>query len=201
MNRTFLALPLALLLLGGCGKPADMAVESVPVASMPTSGAGDEAVSAPASVPTDAASVPAGTSMPNVAPAIDDHTAVNASIDRLLGDHARYQTVIEAYRKAVAEGDKAAVAALVDYPIKVDLGGSMTTIRDPAAFVRDYDRIVTPAIARAIKTQEYSELLVNGQGVMFGNGETWINGVCREGSADCSEYKVKVVTIQAGASN
>ena len=186
MNRTFLILPLAMFLLGGCGKRVEMPVESVPASRAPA--------------PTDADPAPAAKSAPGLAPALDDDTAVNASIDKLLGDHASYQAVIEAYQEAVAKGDKAAVAALVGYPIKVDLGGSRITIVDPAAFVRNYDRIVTPAIARAIKAQEYSELMVNSQGVMFGNGATWINGVCREGSADCSEFEVKVVAIQASAS-
>jgi hypothetical protein len=196
MNRTPLGLLLAMLLLCGCGKPAD-----TPAASVPASGADDQAVSAPGSVPIAANPAPAATNGSIVAPAPDDDTAVNASIDRVLGDHARYQAVIQAYQKAVADGDKAAVAALVDYPIKVDIDGSKTTIGDPAAFVRDYDKIITPAIAGAIEAQKYSGLMVSGQGVMFGNGETWINGVCKRGSADCSEFEVKVVAIQAGASN
>ncbi len=198
MNRTFLALPLAIFLLGGCGKPADPP-DDTPAAGVPASGAGNEAAAAPA--PTGAEPAPAVGNTAGLAPTAVDDTAVNASIDKLLGDHARYQAVIEAYRKAVGDGDKAAVAALVGYPIKVDLGGGKATIRDPAAFVRDYDRIVTPAIARAIAAQKYSELMVSGKGVMFGDGETWINGVCKEGSADCSEYEVKVVAIQAGASD
>lgn len=198
MNRTFLALPLAIFLLGGCGKPTDPP-DDTPAAGVPASGAGNEAAAAPA--PTGAEPAPAVGNATGLAPTAVDDTAVNASIDKLLGDHARYQAVIEAYRKAVGDGDKAAVAALVGYPIKVDLGGGKATIRDPAAFVRDYDRIVTPAIARAIAAQKYSELMVSGKGVMFGDGETWINGVCKEGSADCSEYEVKVVAIQAGASD
>ena len=192
MNRTLFAPVLAMLLLGGCNKPAD-----TPVAI----GAGDEAVSAPESVPTVADPVPAAANGSVLAPASDDDMAVNSAIDKLLGDHARYQVVVEAYQQAVADGDKAAVAALVDYPIRVDIAGTKTTIRDPAAFVRGYDKIITPAIARTIEVQKYSELMVNGKGVMFGSGETWINGICAKDSADCSEFEVKVVAIQAGASN
>ena len=199
MNRTFLTLPLAMFLLGGCGKPADPP-EDTHAARVPANGTGDETAPATAPAPIGAEPAPAVGSAPGLAPAVDDDTAVNASIDKLLGDHARYHAVIEAYQKAVGDGDKVAVAALVGYPIKVDLGGSRTTIGDPAAFVRNYDRIVTPAIARAIAAQKYPELMVSSKGVMFGNGETWINGVCKAGSADCSEFEVKVVAIQAGAS-
>lgn len=194
MNKSLLTLLLAALLLGGCDKPVD-----APVTSVTAGEAGNETVSAPESVPTTATDVPAATNDSGVTPALDDHSAVNASIDRVLGDHARYQAVIEAYQQAVIDGDKAAVAALVAYPLKVDFRGSKVMIRDPAAFVRDYDKIITPGIAPAIKRQKYSELMVNSRGVMFGNGETWINGVCKKGSADCSEFEVKVVAIQAGA--
>lgn len=196
MNKSLPVLLLAALVLGGCGKSAD-----APAAGVPANATGDETVSTPAPAPTAADPVPAATNDATVASAVDDHTAINASIDRLLGDHTRYQAVIEAYQRAVARGDKAAVAALVEYPIKVDIDGDKATIGDPAAFVRDYDKIVTPAIARAIEAQKYSELMVNGKGVMFGNGETWINGICKEGSADCSQVEVKVVAIQAGASD
>lgn len=196
MNRYPEIFLLATLLLGGCGKPAD-----TPEARAAMEDPGNEAASPPAPAPAAADTAPATVNDSGDAPANDDHTVVNASIDRVLGDHATYQAVIEAYQKAVTEGDEAAVAALVAYPIKVDLGGSKATIRDPAAFVRDYGRIVTPAIARAIAAQKYSELMVNGKGVMFGSGETWINGVCKQGSADCSEFEVKVVAIQAGVSN
>lgn len=196
MNKSPLTFLLATLLLGGCYKPVD-----APAASLPAGEAGNETVSAPGSVPTAATDAPAATNDSGVAPAPDDHTAVNASIDRVLGDHARYQAVIEAYQKGVRDGDRVAVAALVNYPITVRIDGSKTAIKGPAAFVLDYDRILTPDIASTIESQRYSDLMVNSRGVMFGSGESWINGICTEGSADCSEFEVKVVTIQAGGSN
>lgn len=196
MNRIPLALVLALILLGACGKSADR-----PVASVPARGTGNEAVPVPESVAIATDAVPAATRDLGEVQSADDRTAINASIDRVLGDHVRYQAVIEAYQKGVRDGDRVAVAALVNYPITVRIDGSKTAIKDPAAFVRDYDRILTPDIARTIESQRYSDLMVNSRGVMFGSGESWINGICTEGSADCSEFEVKVVTIQAGASN
>ncbi len=166
-------------MLAACKQP-------VPEASSPAPPAADAAASAPTTPDTPMAAV------------TEDHQVVNASIDSVLGDHDKYETVINAYQKAVAEGDPVAVAALVDYPFDATLDGKKVAIRDPADFVKNYDRIVTPAIARVIKAQKYSELMVNGQGVMFGSGETWINGICKQGSADCSEFEVKVVAIQPG---
>jgi hypothetical protein len=61
------------------------------------------------------------------------------------------------------------------YPIGVKLDGKTTIIRTPKAFIRDYDRIITPAIAGVIEQQKYGDFFINYQGVMFGRGEVWIN--------------------------
>lgn len=193
MNKILLGVALVSL-LGGCNKPADT---SIPEASAPEALA-PEAPAAPAS---DAAATPApapAAAEPSVASTEAGDKAIDDAIDTLLGDHAKYRAVIDAYQKAVAEGDKQAVAGLIDYPFSATIDGKRTSIKNTAGFVENYDKIVTPDIAGAIKAQKYSELMVNGKGVMFGSGQTWINGICKKGSADCSEFEVKVVAIQPG---
>ena len=176
------------------------------VACNPSTESKPSAVTAPAETGTaPVAAVPAANSSSPVQigttaplPVASDNTAVNASIDRVLGDHAKYQAVIGAYQKAVTDGDKAAVAALVKYPFAATIDGKKTSIPDAMAFVGHYDQIITPAIASVISAQQYPQLMVSGKGVMFGSGETWINGICAPGSTDCSEFDVKVIAIQPG---
>ena len=189
MNKLLLVTALATLLLGACNKSAD-----TPAAEAPAPVADPTPASAPAAASTADTAV-------NAAPTAPDDNATDAALDKILGDHTKYQAVINAYQKAVAEGDKEGVAALVDYPLAATIDSKQTSIKDAADFVRNYDKIVTPAIASLIKAQKYSELMVNGKGVMFGSGETWINGICKKGSADCSEFEVKVVAIQPGVSD
>ena len=132
---------------------------------------------------------------PAAAPAIaDDPSAVNQAIDEALGDHVRYEAVIRQLQQAVAANDAAAVATLVDYPFATVRDGQSLKIADAEAFVRDYDRIMTPPIAEAIKRQRYSELMVNYKGVMFGNGEAWVIGICRDDA--CKNVDVRVVALQ-----
>ena len=134
---------------------------------------------------------------PAAAPAsaiADDPSAVNQAIDEVLGDHVRYEAVIRQLQQAVAANDAAAVAALVDDPLATVRDGQSLKIADAEAFVRDYDRIMTPPIAEAIKRQRYSELMVNYKGVMFGNGEAWVNGICRDDA--CKNVDVRVVALQ-----
>ncbi|MGH8025291.1 MAG: hypothetical protein ACREO0_01065 [Pseudoxanthomonas sp.] len=198
MNKLLLGAALAFLLLGGCSKPAEAPAPEAPAPEASAAPASDAAAAAvPASAPAPASETPAA----DLAPAETGDKDIDTAIDTLLGDHAKYKAVIEAYQKAVAEGDKDAVAALIDYPFAAMIDGKRTSLKNAASFVQNYDKIVTPAIAKVIEAQKYSELMVNGKGVMFGSGETWINGICKKGSADCSEFEVKVVAIQPGGSS
>lgn len=133
-----------------------------------------------------------------LAPALAQTPDVNQTIDTVLGDHAKYQAVIAALQAGVKNKDAAAVSALVSYPITVKIHGKKTRIKTAADFARNYDAIITPAIAAVIENQNYDDLLVNAQGIMFGKGEVWINGICKDTA--CSQSDVKVVTIQPGAS-
>ena len=185
-----------LLLLTACREPtpeptapaAEAATEQAPAAVAP-------AAPPATSDPAPAAPVPA--SVPAPAPeqvATDDPAAVNQRIDDVLGDHQRYQAVIQQFQKAVADKDAATVASLVSYPFTATVDGKKVKIADRQAFVQQYDKIVTPAIASAITQQKYSELMVNYKGVMFGSGEAWINGICKDGA--CKNFDVLVVAIQ-----
>ena len=147
----------------------------------------------PAAASADATSASPATTPP-VAEVVDDPLAVNQAIDEVLGDHVRYEAVIRQLQQAVTANDEAAVAALVDYPFSTVRDGQPLKVADADAFVREYDRIMTPAIAEAIKRQKYSQLMVNYKGVMFGNGEAWVNGICKDDA--CKDVDVRVVALQ-----
>ena len=129
-------------------------------------------------------------------PAFADDSATNGAIDNAFGEHARYEAVILSLQKAVAAHDPATVAGLVSYPISVTMHGRKTAIRNAKAFIANYDAIMTPDIVAAIKNQKYEDLFVNSHGVMFGRGQVWVNGVCRDNA--CKALDVKVITIQHG---
>ena len=122
---------------------------------------------------------------------------VNQRIEVVLGASAPYEQAIKALQEAVARGDAQAVAALVHFPITVRIGGKPRAFKSPDELQRQYGQVFTPAITTAVTAQWYDELFVNAQGVMFGSGQVWLNGVCL--NRDCSKVEVKVVTIQAGA--
>ena len=47
---------------------------------------------------------------------------------------------------------------------------------------RDFDRIFTPRVRRAILAQKAGELFVRDQGAMIGDGEVWFDQTCADSS-------------------
>ena len=76
-------------------------------------------------------------------------------------------------KRVVAADDRAAVAAMVNYPITVQ----SKTYRDAAALRADYARIFTSEVKAAIAAARVDDLFARDQGVMIGNGEIWMNEI------------------------
>ncbi len=194
MNKLLCAAAAAML-LAACDKPAPSAPAASDAPASP--GAPAEPASAPGATeaaPPAAETPPAAPAAVAAAPDPSADKATDESIDRLLGDHSRYRDAIDRFQKAVAAKDAAGVADLVAYPFEADIDGKKTKIKDAAGFVAQYGKIVTPPIADAIVRQEYAEMFVNAQGVMFGDGEAWMNGICKDRA--CKNFDVKVIRIQ-----
>ncbi|ELC7323573.1 hypothetical protein D7T48_13665 [Stenotrophomonas maltophilia] len=167
------------LLLAACSQPAppaEPAVDAPP--PMEASAAATPAAEPAAAVPA----TPAGD-----VPAED----VRARIETLLGDAAQYEKVFNAFRTAVIGGDRAAVVEEVRFPLNVANGKKIT---GPGEFQRNYEKIITPAVVKAVSAQDFGKVFVNQQGVMIGDGQVWLNGQCLDKA--CAQTEVKVVTIQ-----
>lgn len=182
-----------------------------PDASTDTSRGADAAAPAPPTRAPDSSPSAAATSTPDATVPADamptaatgaataegaGDKAVNDSIDSNLGDHRRYQAVIRELQAAVAAGDAGRVAPLVQYPLGVEMAGKKTQLKNEKEFIERYPEFMTPDIRSAIVGTKYADLFVNYKGVMFGRGEAWINGICKD--EKCDAFDVKLVTLQPG---
>ena len=186
------------LLLAACSQPAsppEPAADAPPpmTGATPAEAAASttpDAVAAPqaaAEHAKDAAAAPADASSP-VEPAADD---ARARIETLLGDAAQYEKVFNAFKTAVVAGDRPAVVEEVRFPLNISGGKKIT---GPGEFQRNYEKIITPAVVKAVSAQEFGKVFVNQQGVMIGDGQVWLNGECLDKA--CTRTEVKVITIQ-----
>ncbi len=170
------------LLLAACSQPAPPAEPAVD-APPPMEAS---AAATPAAEPAKAAAEPAGAA-PEDVPAED----ARARIETLLGDAAQYEKVFNAFKTAVVGGDRAAVVEEVRFPLNIANGRKIT---GPGEFQRNYEKIITPAVVKAVSEQDFGKVFVNHQGVMIGDGQVWLNGQCLDQA--CTKTEVKVITIQ-----
>jgi hypothetical protein len=120
---------------------------------------------------------------------------VDARIDSVLGDHLLYREAFDAIQADIAADDAEAFAAWVSYPIKVVADGEEMTIGTAEQFVEHFDNIVTEEIAAVITEQKWQDLFVNYQGVMLGDGQVWLNGICKDTA--CAAFDVRIIAIQS----
>lgn len=128
------------------------------------------------------------------APCLADDAATDASVNALLGDPAPFRALFDTLQDAAANGDAQVIAALVAYPITVRIDGAEWTIADEEGFVADADAILVPAITDAIAGASWGTLFVNAEGLMIGDGEVWITGICSDSA--CAEVTPAISTIQ-----
>ncbi|MCV0221023.1 hypothetical protein [Stenotrophomonas sp. Ps181] len=168
------------LLLAACSQPAAPTAEPAADAPPPMEA---NAAATPAAEP--AAAAPA---VPEAeAPAED----ARARIESLLGDAAQFEKVFNAFKAAVVGGDRAAVVEQVRFPLNISDGKKIT---GPGEFQRNYEKIITPAVVKAVSEQDFGKAFVNQQGVMIGSGQVWLSGQCLDQA--CTKIEVKVITIQ-----
>mgnify|MGYP001025867474 FL=1 len=122
--------------------------------------------------------------------------AVNAHLDSIFGEHGKFEQAFSALQAAVSSGDAKAVAVLAAYPLVVKVDGRRE-VGSEEEFTRLYDEIVTEEIVAAVSGQSYESLFASDQGIMFGNGQVWMSGVCEDDA--CEQWDVKIITIQSTA--
>lgn len=170
------------LLLAACSQPAPPAEPAVDAPQPMEAGA----AATPAAEPATPAAEPAAT-----APADAHAEDARARIESVLGDAAQYEKVFNAFKTAVVGGDRAAVVEEVRFPLNISGGKKIT---GPGEFQRNYEKIITPAVVKAVSEQDFGKVFVNQQGVMIGDGQVWLNGQCLDKA--CAQTEVKVITIQ-----
>ena len=97
---------------------------------------------------------------------------------------------------AVRVNDRRAVINLIDFPLRVNSKGRTRIYRDAQSVERDYGRIFTPEVRRAILRQRFDQLFSRDQGTMIGDGEVWFDQTCS--NAECSPagpIRIKAINL------
>ena len=127
---------------------------------------------------------------PVLAQTADD---VNAQIDTVLGPHEIYQTAVETIQKALTEGNIDAVAGYSPFGEPIKVNGEDVVIADEADLNDKFETLFNDKVINAVTGQDYGSLFVNQDGIMFGDGELWLTGVCLDDT--CADVFVNISAI------
>jgi len=89
-----------------------------------------------------------------------------------------YAAFVPRLQAAVRANDRRAVISLIAFPLRVNGVAGAEIYKDRRSVERDFARIFTPKVRRAILDQAPNSLFVRDQGAMIGSGEVWIAQTC-----------------------
>ena len=92
-----------------------------------------------------------------------------------------YSSFLARLQSAIRANDRNAVIGLISFPLRVNASGGVRLYRDAGAVRRDYSRIFTSKVTRAILDQRADQLFTRDQGTMIGDGEVWFDRPCTNG--------------------
>jgi hypothetical protein len=126
-------------------------------------------------------------------PAQADEAQVDAAIDAGRGSAVTFRDAFAVLREAVSLADAATVASLANYPLPVIVDGNRRVLRSEAEFVSRYGAVMTDALAQRILTQDYGELRLDGEIVVFGEDELRMRPYCTDRSCTASYWLITAI--------
>lgn len=76
------------------------------------------------------------------------------------------------------------LAELAAYPLDVMVDGAVVSVTDADELIANFDDLVTKDTQSALASQDFADLIVNSDGVGFGNGVLWMANICTTDSCD-----------------
>ncbi len=123
------------------------------------------------------------------APAIADDMAVHDRIEQVLGFADDLDEPMLSVRNALIEGDAAALAEFTEFPLRTSSG----EIADADELAARIDEVASPSVRKAMKSMQYSDLIVSSDGVGMGNGAAWMNLICDDNA--CNEAHWALISV------
>ena len=125
--------------------------------------------------------------------AVATEEEVYGQIEALHGDADAFGEAFGLLQDAMMFGDPVTVADLGAYPLTVAANGEVYDVLAPQDLVDNYDALLMPETQDLIANQDYADLFVNDEGVMFGEGELWMALVCEDKA--CAQASWRIIAI------
>jgi hypothetical protein len=121
---------------------------------------------------------------------------VDQRLDQVLKNHVPFEAAYVDIRAAVEANDINALSEYVPYGTPFLVNGKAVSLKDAEEFKARVGEFFNDKVKKAVLAQTYETLFVNADGVMFGVGQLWISGICRDEA--CNEFDVKITAFNNG---
>ncbi|WP_332701391.1 hypothetical protein [Devosia sp.] len=118
---------------------------------------------------------------------------VMSQIETLHGKSVEFGEAFGLLQDAFLFGDPTTIADLGAYPFEVAANGELYDIFGPEDLVDNFDVLLTQDTIDALSSQDFADLIVNSDGVGFGDGVLWMSLVCVDDS--CSDSYWGIIRI------
>lgn len=126
-----------------------------------------------------------------VAPAFADPEAdVMNQIETLQGDSAGFGEFFGAVQDAFMLGGPADFAQLLEYPVTITANGETYDVQSADDFLENLDTLITKQTADTLQNQNFADLFVNSDGVMFGDGAAWASNICDDNACTTTHWAI-----------
>ncbi|MEQ1771593.1 MAG: hypothetical protein ABL879_17335 [Devosia sp.] len=119
--------------------------------------------------------------------------AVDTRIDTVLGNHVPYEAAYVDLKAALEANDQDALAALFPIGGGFRLNGTEVNFATADEAKAKLGEMLTDKVKEAVLAQAYEALFVNADGVMFGTGQVWLGGICKDEA--CKDFDVRIIAI------
>lgn len=104
---------------------------------------------------------------------------------------------LQKLQKAVGAGDRATVAGMVNYPLRINHGpDDHTTLRTRADLLKHYDEVFAPEVRRAVVAEKLTDVLGSTEGVPLGKGAVWLASTCDKGRPPSCHLGITSVNLK-----
>jgi hypothetical protein len=148
--------------------------------------AADQPVGSPPPIPSDTKLAP----NPSDEPISRD---VAARLTDLGFDVEQIRSVLQSIRDGAMSGDWHEILAYTIWPLAVYRNAAVHHIRGMAQFISQFGHVVPMYLRIVIATQPIATMLINAQGLMYGDGEIWVGVQCSD--AACVQKRVGITTL------
>lgn len=116
-----------------------------------------------------------------------------AQIEALHGNAGSLDPKLMALRAALTNDDAAALAALADYPLRVNANGESYDILSADDLIENYDALITQETKDAVAAMEYGDLVVTSEGVGLADGAVWMGYFCNNTACARSHWALMAI--------